>query len=160
MGGPNNLKASGIRSFIICATSSITSIVEIIIKQTAMVGDSNIRFKTPAYSETDSNCPAVSDYKIYDKDCNSISTDFENSSDLISSLTVGYLYAKLASQTPKTYEFCLQVSTSLHWITVPNLEFFLEANCKNAHTKVQTTILLFEQMFNSTLDLKSLISPS
>ena len=62
-----------------------------------MVGDSDIKFKAPVYSETDSNCPPVSGYTIYEKDCTTLSSAFENSSDLMSTLSDEFLNAKLVN---------------------------------------------------------------
>ena len=90
-----------------------------------MVGDSKIRVKVPNYSETDSNCPAVEHIKIYDKDCLTISTAFENANDLMSTLSGGFLFANLVNiEAPQTYEFCIKV-TSFHSITIPDLTFVL-----------------------------------
>ena len=74
--------------------------------------------------------------KIYEKDCKTLHTGFQNSSDLISSLINGFVYAKLLNETkPSTYEFCIIV-TSFHSITIPDLVFNLEENCKKALSKV------------------------
>jgi len=62
-----------------------------------MVGDSNIRFKVPKYSDQVADC-AVS-VEIYGKDCVTLSVDFENASNLILSLSGGFYYAKLVDET-------------------------------------------------------------
>ena len=68
-----------------------------------MIGDSKIKFIVPNYSQTDPNCQAVEHIKIYEKDCVTISSAFENSNDLMSSLSGGFLEAKLADETlPQT----------------------------------------------------------
>ena len=57
-GGPGNLKGPfGVRSYAVCNPSSITASEPITLIQTAIVCDSNVRFKAPKYIETDSNCP-------------------------------------------------------------------------------------------------------
>jgi len=94
---------------------------------------------------------------IYSKECTTISTDFSNAASL--SVEGGFLYAELADKTtPKTYEFCLKVSTSESNIftMVPNLEFVLEANCKNVLSKVNSSIEPIKQMFNDVPELKKL----
>ena len=69
----------------------------------------------------------------------------------MSSLSNGFLEAKLVDETtPQTSEFCIEVSSSLHSVTIPDLEFVLEANCKKALSKVLTSTLSIEQMFNNT----------
>ena len=79
----------------------------------------------------------------------------------MSSLSGGILSARLANdKTPKTFEFCIKATTSVHSKTIPDLTFVLEANCTNVLSKVQTWILPFEQMFNNTQELKNLITPS
>ena len=98
VGGPNNIKPSGLRFIRSCDPLSITSSVAIAMKQTMMVGDSNINFKAPNYIEIDVNCPAVESIKIYEKNCSTISAEFESSNDLMSSLSNGLLYAKLVNE--------------------------------------------------------------
>jgi len=67
-----------------------------------MVGDSNIRFKVPKYSDQVADC-AVS-VEIYGKDCATLSVDFENASNLIPSLSNGYYLGKLIDEAAlKTY---------------------------------------------------------
>jgi len=69
VGGPANIENSGMRSYQVCSPSSITSSVEIIMIQTATLGDLHIRFKVPMYQNTDINSPAVSSLLIYKNDC-------------------------------------------------------------------------------------------
>ena len=110
-----------------------------------MVGDLNIYFTSPAYSETDSNCPPVSVITIFENDCTTISTAFENSANMITSVTNGFYNARLVDKTsPITYKLCLGVVTSLHTLTVPGLEFVLEPNCKTALSKASTSLLQVE----------------
>ena len=79
----------------------------------------------------------------------------------MSSLSGGFLEAKLADETtPQTLEFCIKATSSVHSVTIPDLQFVLEANCKNALSKVQTSILPFEQMYSSSEDLTQLLTPS
>ena len=55
-------------------------------------------------------------------DCLTPNTDFSNSNDLSSSLSNGFLYAKLVNESiPTTYNFCLQVSASPFDDNVENL---------------------------------------
>jgi len=64
---------------------------------------------------------------------------------------------KLIDETTiKTYEFCLKVSSSLHFITVPDLELTLIADCSTALSKVSSQVPTIEQMFNKTSELKLL----
>ena len=130
-------------------------------KQTMMVGDSNINFKAPNYSETNVNCPAVESIKIYIKDCTTISAEFSNSNDLMSSLSNGLLYAELVNeQAPQTIEFCIKVSSSLHFTTIYGLEFVLEKNCKTALSPAKTLIAPFEKMYSDSKELTTLLSPA
>ena len=102
-GGPNNVKDTGTRSIRSCDILSITSSVVITKIQSKAVSNSEKRFIVPYYSETDSNCPVVSQIKIYEKDCSTISTAFSNSNDLMSSLSDGLLYGELANdKVPQT----------------------------------------------------------
>ena len=57
-----------------------------------MIGDPVIRFMVPAFSEVDTYCPVVFEYKIYDKTCTTLSTDFQNS-DITIHLSNGFLSA-------------------------------------------------------------------
>jgi hypothetical protein len=123
---------------------------------------------------------------IYDEDCKTLSTNFKNSGDLMSSLSNGYMYALLNNGASlSSFKFCIKV-TSFHTIMIQNLELVLLANgtmpvptvikpvptvvklvptvtkpsCSNTLVKVQTSqILPFEQMYNATQDTKTLISP-
>jgi hypothetical protein len=154
-GGPNNiLQRSGERIYLVCSPDSITSSEIIDTKQKAMVGDLDPGFKVAKYAETDSNCPDVDTVKAYEKDCSTISSAFQNSDNLMTTLSSGYLWAKLVNnQDPSSHEFCLGVSSSVHSITVPNLEFTLEAlenNCKTALSKVPLSNVQFDQMYSST----------
>ena len=58
-----------------------------------MIGEPIIKFNIPNYSETDSECPVVTSHQIYDKTCTTLSTVFESSSDITSSLSSGVLSA-------------------------------------------------------------------
>ena len=110
-----------------------------------MVGDLSIIFMVPAYGETDANCPPVSGVTIFENDCTTTSTAFESSANIFMSLTNGFYKATLADKTtPLKYKFCLGVVTSLHTLTVPGLEFVLEANCKTALSKAATSSLQVE----------------
>ena len=116
-----------------------------------MVGDTDPGFKVALYAETDSNCPDVDTVKAFEKDCSTISSAFKNSDNLMTTLSSGYLWAKLVNNLdPSFYEFCLGVSSSVHSITVPNLEFTLEANCKTALSKVSSSNVQIDQMYSST----------
>jgi len=161
VGGPGNFENSGLRLYRVCAPSAIRSSIELIIKQTAKVNSVNIRFKIPLYSNLDLDCPAVSSQQIYENDCTTLSTAFENSNNLIPSLQNGFLYANLADiTTPKTYSFCLKITAIPNSITVPNLEFVLEADCSSAFSRVNDTFIPIFEMFNSTLELKTLLNIS
>jgi len=73
----------------------------------------------------------------------------------------GFLYALLTNQiAPQTYEFCLKISTSLNFITVPNLKFFLEASCSKDLSKVNSSVMIFDQMYSSTLVRQKLFGVS
>ena len=127
LGGPSNNLKSGTRSFRVCDPSSITSSVDITKKQAANADD-KMRFKVPNYTETDSNCPAITSIKIYNKDCVTLSTSFENPSDLISTLSDGYLYARLLDETTSQFlELCLEITSfDSHSILISDLEFTLQ----------------------------------
>ena len=64
-----------------------------------MVGDPIINYLVPEYSETDLLCPAVTQYKIYDKECQTLSIVFDSPSSLITSLSSGFLPAKPVDET-------------------------------------------------------------
>ena len=59
VGGPANIKDLGMRYIRSCDPLSIILSSPITKKQTAMVGDLNIRVIIPNHSETDLDCPAV-----------------------------------------------------------------------------------------------------
>jgi len=82
------------------------------------------KFKIPKYANTDLECPVVTKHEIQTKDCATMSTDFDNSGTLASTLSSGFFQGKLKDVTTLvTYELCLKVSTSVNSITVPLLEF-------------------------------------
>lgn len=77
-----------------------------------MVSDSFIRFNVPEYSETDVECGPVISIQIYEQDCQTLSTAFKNADDAISTLSNGFYHLSLLDElTPKTYDFCLGVTT-------------------------------------------------
>jgi len=93
------------------------------------------------YAWTNSDCPEVTAETIFDKDCQTLSKYFENANNLISSLSNGYLLAKLADDTiPKTYEFCLKIVSSGYTITIQNLVFVIIADCSKALVKVENFV--------------------
>ena len=63
-----------------------------------MIGDSDTEFIIPVYSETDAECPQEVSVKIYENDCVTLSAAFENSADLMSTLSNGTMKAKLVNQ--------------------------------------------------------------
>jgi len=108
-----------------------------------MVKDLNIAFKVPQFIDSDINCPAVTGYELFNKDCNTLSSAFENAGDLGPTLSNRFLYGKLVNKTAlKTYQFCLKVTTfSSNFKMVPNLELLVYApsviaSCNNSLSKV------------------------
>jgi len=90
-------------------SSTIKSSVAIVAEQSAMIGGSDMRFKIPIYTTTESGCPSVSSVKILSKGCvNPIYNDFSNSNDVTGTLSNGFWYALLKVATvAKTHEFCI-----------------------------------------------------
>ena len=89
------------------------------------------------YSEIDVECGPVTAIHIYEEDCKTLSTTFKNADNAIASLLDGFYYLSLQDETtPKSNKFCLGVATATHTITEPNLEFALEADCKNVLSKL------------------------
>jgi len=79
-------------------------------------------FHIPEYTNTDSRCPVVTRHEIQTEDCSALSTDFENSGTL--ALSNGIYRGVLKDDSILfTYKFCLKISTSVNFITVPLLEF-------------------------------------
>jgi hypothetical protein len=59
LGGPNNHKASGTRYLRVCNPLSIMTSFPLVKKQTNKIGSPNMEFVFPLYTETDPNCPSV-----------------------------------------------------------------------------------------------------
>jgi len=82
----------------------------------------NLGFKIPEYSSIDNLFPVK--HQLIEKDCVTPlgSSDIENASTLISTLTDGFMNAKVVNPSiGKQYHFCLKVSTQFNSIKVPNL---------------------------------------
>jgi len=82
-----------------CASSDITSSVGLVLHQSVMVGATEMRYKIPQYTNSDSSCPDVTKHEILNQACTALSTDFDNSGTL--TLESGSYYGKLVENHSK-----------------------------------------------------------
>ena len=126
-GGPgNNKKSDGNRTIVAC-DNVMTTTLELVNNQTIFLDGPDIYFNVPEYANA--FC-AITKVSLKDENCQTDSAAFENSSNLISTLSDGYYKAKLLITTePQKIKLCLVVSTQVGDMTVPNLELNNLVNC-------------------------------
>jgi len=119
--GTKKKEVSGLK-LNVCSPSTIISANAIVTTQQANVGGSEMRFRVPEYTNSDSNCPVVDTHAIYSTGCSTSSTAITNA--LTLTVIDGYLWAAVADDAVAgKYEFCLTISASTITKNVDNLVF-------------------------------------
>jgi len=120
-----------------------------------VVFDAEMRYKIPVYANSDSRCPDVTKYVLYNKGTSSVSTAFSNAADLTASLDSGFVYATLADATVGAiYEFDLEVETGgSPKKTVSGLKFTIK-ECTEATITPSASTVTTQQVLVGDADMK------